>query len=92
MIRACLAALLLATPVAAPAAMAQTDRCSEQLVLSVEQRLPWLREGLDVRDLSCNGIVQVFFLLDEDPDRFGLHSAGQRQKIEAVFRREGLIR
>jgi len=71
---------------AAPALAA----CSEQLIRSVENMLPDLRAPVEVRDLSCNGVSQLFFLLTTDSGdktRFEI-----RQNALAVFRNEGLIR
>ena len=93
MLRASAIALALTAPIALPSiALAQTDACSEQLVRNVEMRMPRISEGLDIRDLSCLGITQIYFLLDNDSDRFGVPLTRTRQRIEAVFRREGLFR
>ena len=93
MIRAlCLSASLLLPVMAPTPGAAQTTPCSEQLVRSVELRLPRLREGLDVRGLTCHGIVQIYFLLDRGPSAFGISRSDGRQAIEQVFRNEGLLR
>ncbi len=93
MIRTALLSLSLVLPaLTAPVAVsAQTTPCAEQLVRTVERRSPRLQHGLDIRDLSCHGIVQIFFLLDNDTDELNFVQTDLRRQIEAVFRREGLF-
>jgi hypothetical protein len=68
---------------------ASATSCSDQLIHSVEQRLPPLGRDVNVRDLSCMGVTQVFFLLN---DRRHKTPPELRQDILAVFRSQGLTR
>ncbi|QBY02324.1 hypothetical protein E2K80_17570 [Rhodophyticola sp. CCM32] len=88
---ALIAALALALPISVPAAQAQgAHECSGQLIRSVEARLPRLNHDIPVQALSCAGIVQIYFLLDQS-NRGEIQRNYLRQRINAVFRREGLI-
>lgn len=62
--------------------------CSNQLVNSIELRINRVVRDVDVRQLSCNGVTQVFFLLER---RHQFNRFQLRQRTLAVFRREGLI-
>lgn len=78
-------------------AMAQEARtCSEQLARTVEALLPpGLDRNLDVRDLSCANLSLVYGIVQDRSRGFAgtvPASFRQRQRIEAVFRREGLLR
>ncbi|MEM7723123.1 MAG: hypothetical protein AAF376_12175 [Pseudomonadota bacterium] len=89
--RATLPALALAlslTGITAPNAAHAECMSSAQLISSIEFRIDRFARDVDVRQLSCNGVAQVFFLLERSgrQNRFTV-----RQQILAVFRREGLI-
>jgi hypothetical protein len=72
-----------------PQGAAEARPCSPTLIATVEQRLPLPPDGPQVRDLSCTGVTQLYFLLTSDED---WPPQGIRQRVLAVFRAEGLIR
>ena len=89
--RLIIASCLLALAVGS--ASAQGDRtdftCSPQLVAAVIGDMPIGTSDLDPRQLSCLGLTQVYFITTSFETNGDYE---QRQRIRAVFRREGLIR
>ncbi|MEM8882374.1 MAG: hypothetical protein AAGC82_17435 [Pseudomonadota bacterium] len=81
-------ALCLSAPAFANSPNPQSD-CSSQLLASVIADLPLIARDLDPRQLSCLGLTQVFLIQTSGNLRTRFE---QLQDIEAVFRREGLIR
>ncbi len=84
---------VLASSLFVSAASAQGGRtdftCSSQLRISVINGMPPGTRDLDPNQLSCLGLSQVYFLQTSfRPSR----DYELRQRIEAVFRREGLTR
>ena len=79
--------------VAASSASAQGDRtdftCSPQLLAAVVGDMPIGTRDLDPRQLSCLGLTQVYFITTSFETNGDYE---QRQRVRAVFRREGLIR
>ena len=79
----------------APAFAQSQSACSEQLARTVEALLPpGLDRSLDVRELSCANLSLVYGIVQDRSRGFGgpvTASYQQRQRIEAVIRREGLL-
>ena len=81
--------ILLLPGLPAPVA-AQTQaeyRCSTSMLATVRQKMPHRLRDLDPAALSCSGLAQAYILLtstEEEVDTLW------RQRLIAVFRREGL--
>lgn len=82
---------LLMISITAPAAAQVFERedCDSQILASVEMFMPRLGRDVDPRDLTCLGLTQVYFLLQETDV---LNAFETRQRVLAVFRAERLIR
>lgn len=83
-------ALILAIACLALPGDAEARPCSSQLLASTQISMPPGTRHLDLSALSCNGLAQVYFIVTGSGQQRIL--AQERQLIEAVFRREGLIR
>ncbi len=88
-----LAALGVALTLGLPApAQADQENCQRNLLRQVEREVRFIDRSLDVAQLSCKGLTQVYLILQDDertilqPTRFR-----QRSAIRQVFRREGLL-
>lgn len=88
-------AFVLALTLPAPA-LADTGDCAQSILRDVARQLPRIHlSDLDPRQLSCSGLTQVYFILQDNTRGFGgtiPASFRQRQRVETVFRREGLTR
>ena len=77
-----------ALPAAAQVYIPAPQQCSSSMLSSVIGGMPTGTNDLDPRLLTCAGLADVYFI-QVDPE---MRSGEQRRRIEAVFRREGLIR
>ncbi len=73
-------------------AMPALADCDEQITLDVEYRLPPLGQPVDVRALSCEGLIMVYTILDQDTASDAHTELRLRQRVLNVFRNEGLAR
>lgn len=80
--------LAMALPMIPTMAAANTNGC-HQLRLTVENRAPLTLRNLPYDALSCSGIAQVYSLIVL---RNTNTSGRLDDRIEAVFRRQGLVR
>lgn len=74
-------------------AVADNHGCSEQFIRTIEFQLPRsLERELDIRQLSCTGIKNVYLIIASGASDRALNSSFvQAQRIRTIFRREGLI-
>ncbi|MEM9756728.1 MAG: hypothetical protein AAF914_12075 [Pseudomonadota bacterium] len=81
--------LITAIVLSLAAGASSAQACSPQILSSVIGGMPPGTRNLDPSQLSCIGLTEVYFILTQQST---LGNIRERLQIEAVFRREGLIR
>ncbi|MBT0959476.1 hypothetical protein IV417_18955 [Alphaproteobacteria bacterium KMM 3653] len=66
------------------------EGCAPQLVRSIERAVERAASEVAVTDLRCHVVAEIYLLLQKRP-RHSMDQIRLRQRMRAIFRREGLI-